>query len=568
MMMTVVPNTTRLEALEGLLINQLQRSGLSPEPLEVKCFLGELLIILIEYPNNSDLNIQKIEIFIDKILAAENLSQAYFVEIFYLVNGEYCQLEQSFTPSFFDLLSGQIFNKDTQIFWKKSKTLAKSWLLKLKNTTIINFKSHQLLWLLIGGSMGSFLMLSTVYILTRPCLFDNCQIISQAETIAQKPLNLLITSSADTALLKVKQNLSESVNLLRAVPWWSSYYSEASQLEQNYQQTISNITLILEAKDLEKQAILLYKKSPLPMSELQKIARLWQESLDKIKMINQDKYLGYITENLIQKYQEKIHSTAEQITSEKNAITSLKAAKEAAEIANKRQDSAQSLTDLQLVYATWKTAIKKIQNISPSTTVYDSSRPLLKTYLSYLVRAEKRKNQEENAVKVYEKAVNQAKLAETSETKNQWTKAVNSWEGAINYLQQIPQNTFKWNQSQPLLSAYPLSLNRAKNQLKKSIQNQKIQSELKAMCLEPQKICQYKITEELIKIQLDSHYLEQVWNLALQAKVEANLQIQVELLKHLSTFEYRLQNISKLTGKSVEVYNADGSLMTVYQGQQ
>ncbi|MEA5535338.1 hypothetical protein [Crocosphaera sp. XPORK-15E] len=567
-MMTVVPNTTRLEGLEALLINQLQRSGLSCDPLEVNCFLGELLIILVESPNNSDLNLQKIEDCINKVLASENLSQAYFVEIYYLVNGEYCQLEPPLNPSFFDLLFGQFVKKDTRLFLNKSQKLAKSWLLTLKNRTIINFKSHQLLWLLIGGSLGSFLLLSSAYILTRPCLFDTCQIISQAENIAQKPLTLLITSSADTELLKVKQDLIKSLNLLQKVPWWSSYYSEASLLEKQYKQTLTNLNLILEAKELEKQALSLYKNSPLPLSNLQEIQRLWQESLDKVNVINQDQYLDDIRENLTQKYQNNLNLIANKIASEKIGTTSLNAAKEAAKIANERQKSAQSLADLKLVYTTWKTGIKRIQDIPPSTTVYDSSRPLLKTYLSYLVRAEKRKNQEENAVKIYEKAVNQAKLAERSETQNQWSKAVNYWNGSINYLQKIPQNTFQWNQSQPLLSAYPLSLNRAKNQLKESIQNQKIESELKAMCLKPQKICQYKITERLIKIQLDSDYLEQLWNLALQAKAQANLQIQVELLNHLSTFEYRLQNMSKLTGKSIEVYNADGNLMTVYQGQQ
>ena len=88
------------------------------------------------------------------------------------------------------------------------------------------------------------------------------------------------------------------------------------------------------------------------------------------------------------------------------------------------------------------------------------------------------------------------------------------------------------------------------------------------MCKTKEPICNYDITEKIIRIRLESNYLEQLWMIALQAKAEGNLQTQVELLKHLSTFEKRLQTISNLTGKSIEVYNPQGKLMTVYHRRQ
>ena len=56
------------------------------------------------------------------------------------------------------------------------------------------------------------------------------------------------------------------------------------------------------------------------------------------------------------------------------------------------------------------------------------------------------------------------------------------------------------------------------------------------MCKTKEPICNYDITEKIIRIRLESNYLEQLWMIALQAKAEGNLQTQVELLKHLSTF--------------------------------
>ena len=46
--MNSIPETTRLTALEELLTKQLEKSGLSPVPLWVNCFLGEVLLILVE----------------------------------------------------------------------------------------------------------------------------------------------------------------------------------------------------------------------------------------------------------------------------------------------------------------------------------------------------------------------------------------------------------------------------------------------------------------------------------------------------------------------------------------
>ena len=88
------------------------------------------------------------------------------------------------------------------------------------------------------------------------------------------------------------------------------------------------------------------------------------------------------------------------------------------------------------------------------------------------------------------------------------------------------------------------------------------------MCNTEEPICKYEITEKIIKIKLESNYLEQLWMIALQANAEGNLQIQVELLKHISTFEYRLQTISNQTGKSIEVYNPQGKLMTAFSRRQ
>ena len=88
-----VPDTTRLTALEESLTKQLDKSGLSPVPLWVNCFLGEVLLIVVEFPDNYYLNLEKIQDFLYKTLKKEHLSQDYFVEIYYFIDGKYCSVE-------------------------------------------------------------------------------------------------------------------------------------------------------------------------------------------------------------------------------------------------------------------------------------------------------------------------------------------------------------------------------------------------------------------------------------------------------------------------------------------
>ncbi|MGK7955987.1 MAG: hypothetical protein AB4063_12170 [Crocosphaera sp.] len=567
-MINTIPKTTRLTALEELLTQQLQESRLSPVPLSVNCLLGEVLLILIEFPDNYYLKLEKIEAFLYKILKQENLDNAYFIEIYYLINGEYCFFELEPKPSFLEVLAWQIFDKDRRIFIKKYQELTLKWYQKFNRAISKNFKSNQLSWLMIGGSLGTVTIASIFYGLTRSCVFGECPEIYQAEQLYEKTENLLQDDISHADLNLAKTNLKSAIKLLNKIPFWSDYYSASSQLTNQYQQHLNNILLIKTARNYKNNAILLSKKSPLSIQKLEAVKKEWQAAIDTINLAQNNDFLESIEKKEHKQYFENVDFINNKIIVEKQAKKSLKQANQAGILAQSRENSADTLSDLQLVYSTWKTAIKRLQEIQSETTVYESSRILLKTYLSNKSQIEKRKKQETIALTMYEKANKYSEMAKKSETNNQWSQAVNYWSMAIIYIKKTPQNTFTWNKINPLISTYNLSLVQAENKLNKITTSNKISSELEIMCQMKEKICNYQMTDDLIKIKLEFDYLEQLWMIALQAKAQSNLQIQVELLNHLSTFEYRLQTMSNQIGKSIEVYNAQGNLMTVYHRQQ
>ncbi|EAZ93099.1 hypothetical protein [Crocosphaera chwakensis] len=563
-----IPNTTRLTTLEILLKKQLENTALLSVPFSINCFLGEVLLILVDCPHLNCVDLEKIEAFLYKILKQENLSHAYFIEIYYYINGEYCFVESNKQPSLLEILAWELFNKDRRIFIKQHRDLIFNWYQKFIDSLNHNFKSNQLSWFVISGSLGTLILLTIFYGLTRPCIFNGCPEIKQAQELSNQTDSLLNNNASNSDFNIARINLESAIKLLNSIPFWSDYYQESSHLKEKYKQKLNNILALNSARDQINKIISLYKNSSLSMEQLETAKQEMETELKKIEMINNNNFLDEIENKNYQNYLQIIDNINDQINLEKQAYKSLQQAEEAALLAQKRENTADQLSDLQLVYNTWVTAIKRLQEIQPNTRIYQSSRSLLKTYLSNQTSVQRRKKQETVAVRLYEKANNYANLAKKAEENNQWSQAVNYWNMAVVYIKKVPQNTFKGNQIQPFISSYNLALNQATNQLKQLTQSKTINAELDTMCTMKQKICDYQITEELIKMKLESQYLEQVWITALQAKAQGNLQIQVELLNHLSTFEHRLQKISNQTGKSIEVYNAQGNLMTVYHRQQ
>jgi hypothetical protein len=69
----------------------------------------------------------------------------------------------------------------------------------------------------------------------------------------------------------------------------------------------------------------------------------------------------------------------------------------------------------------------------------------------------------------------------------------------------------------------------------------------------------------MIKVKLTSSYLQQIWDLSIQAKLDGNIKEQAEILNHLSRLEQGFQIISNQAGIPLAVYSAKGNLMTTYR---
>jgi hypothetical protein len=92
-----------------------------------------------------------------------------------------------------------------------------------------------------------------------------------------------------------------------------------------------------------------------------------------------------------------------------------------------------------------------------------------------------------------------------------------------------------------------------------------IKNNLAKICSQENKACNYSLDKNMIKVKLTSSYLQQIWDLSIQAKLNANIKEQANILNHLARLEQSFQMISNQAKIPLTVYNSKGNLMTTYR---
>lgn len=416
----------------------------------------------------------------------------------------------------------------------------------------------------ISLSLGLVLALGGIYILTRPCLWGTCPNLTQAEQLRQNALNLVDLSASSQDIATAQAHFKQSSNLLQAIPVWSNYHEQATQLLAIDQQYSQNLDDLAQALAHATTAVSL-AKPPLTVEQWQTAGEAWERAIASLKKIPLNSPLRPYTEVKLKQYQGNLTALQQRIKAENQGNAYLKIAQKTAQIALVRQKAAHTLTDWQTVEKAWQDAIKNLEAIPANTLAAQETSNLLPIYTTQLTNAKTRRTQEEAATKFYRQALQYADLAQQAIKNQQWTATVNAWRNAITALKQIPLNTSFYNQAQTLISSYLLALNQAETNLKTASKLQNLRQDLETICKKPLKICDYQISQAIIKINLTESYVKQVWYTAEQAKARTSVPTQVSLLNHIAKLEKSLQTISNEAQKRVEVYNPEQNIIAIYE---
>lgn len=422
--------------------------------------------------------------------------------------------------------------------------------------------------ILAGAGVSAIVFFSSFYLLTRPCVLESCEAIPQAQQFAQASEAILSQPLSGQEILQAQKQLETSIELLESIPPWSRNHTEAQDLLQIYESRSNTLENVVEALQTAARAGYASQNPPLPVSQWQKSQELWRNAIAQLEAIPPESEFYDFAQGKLPTYNSNLASINARLNSEQQAVQSLQAAQQAIEIAEAREGTALSLSNWQLVDATWQTVLQRLEEIPQETTAYEKAQGLRERYTPKINAIQERKNRELFASNVYERGIQFAQVAKNSESMNSWGEAVINWRNALAHVEQIPAQTFYTNKTQTLREAYARSLAQAEANLNLVVSRQQAQADLNQICAGGNSICESRITNSTIQVYLSPSYMQQVTQTAVNAEARNDVEAKVDLYNNIQTLDQAFKAVSRNAGLPLEIYTPDGALVKTINSQQ
>ncbi|NET86630.1 MAG: hypothetical protein F6K45_00695 [Kamptonema sp. SIO1D9] len=418
--------------------------------------------------------------------------------------------------------------------------------------------------ILAGLGIGLVFFLTSLSFLNRPCVVGKCEVLGVAKQLADGSEEILQGPTSGQAILNAQKHLDRAIDILQAIPSWSRHHSEAANLLQVYQPRAENLDRLVLGLQAGAKTAYLTQNPPLPAAKWEEVQTGWREAIALLEEVSPESDFYDFARTKVEEYQENLAVINRRLQQEKEATVNLEAAKNAAEIAEVRQGVAQTLANWQLVYSTWQTVQERLAAIPQGTTVYEEAQQLQKLYSPKLAKARDRQTQEQFGDNTYNQGIRLGELAQEAERNGQWAVASERWRNGLAYIQQVPNNTFYHSKAQSLIPTYSAAYKNAQAQLRIALKLQQIKEDLERICSATSSICNYTITNNVVKVSLSSSYMQKLRQTAINAQTKGDYQTQVNLFNHVKSLEVALEAISNKSGTRVEVYTPDNVLIQTY----
>ncbi len=418
--------------------------------------------------------------------------------------------------------------------------------------------------ILTGAGISLTVFFASVYVLTRPCVLGECPEIGAAQELANESANTLQAPPSGKAILEAQQQLDKAIELLQSIPFWSKYRGEAQNYLQAYQEVSVGLEEVVNALQIAAKAAYQSQNTPLQEAQWQEAQRLWEEAIASLKQIPPQSAFYELAQSKIPLYETNLQTINQRLSEEKKAKVDLRVAEEAGRTAEARHGISQSLENWQLAQATWQTAVNKLKEIPKHTTSYEPAQEKLRAFLPRLAQARDYKMKEQVAANAYKQGMRLAELAKSAENIDQWSRASYNWRSALNYVKQVPEDTFYYYQAQPLIKSYSKSLEDAEKQLLTAMRVEQARGDLEKTCAGNPRVCFYTLNKNVVKVRLTPAYLSKINQNNEKIQSKEDYQAEVNLRNHVFTLGQALETISEESKTRVEVYKPDGSLATTY----
>lgn len=417
------------------------------------------------------------------------------------------------------------------------------------------------------GVMAGVLSLASIYALTRPCAIGSCSQLQNAQLLNQESIQIISQAKSAQELVIAQQKWQQATEQLKSIALWSSDRDKAENLLQTYSTQMSRLDLVLTALNKAAQATQKSQNPPHSVQEWRDILALWNEAIGKLRQVAPNSPVYPFVKQRLEQYQLNVAIVNQRIRTEQQADQQLIEAKQTAQVAEARTTNARTFENWQQVFNSWQAAVDALTTIPPTTMAYKEAQDLLLNYRPKLATARDRRAREQISANSYNQAVSLAALAQRLEQQGQWSQAVATWRQAAKSAEQVPSETFYYNQTQPLIDAYANTLKQAEANLKISLILQKARLDLNRTCSGTPRICNFTVANDGISVYLTPAYYNKVIRTAATANINGDYNTQVSLQDHIETLQAALVAISENANLPLALYDHRRQLVGTHTPQ-
>lgn len=516
-----------LQEIEGWLERSLQEEFPSIVPLKVHCAVRDnTFFISVHVIESSDLSPSIVLPAVEKKVMGSAISPDYLLETYFIVH-EKDRFESLYTSAIVPLVPASLALRKNRFFSLSPRFL--------------------------GFLVGVITSIVAIYAFSRPCLRGTCPELERARLLGDRAV-ASIESDANAA----RDDISRSLDILGDIPPWSSYHDTAVSLRDEYQQRARDLDRAIAILNRASKAVNGSRENLVSLDRWREIRRSWRDNLGALAKFPPESALYPFANRKIAEYQKNLAEVDRRIVREQQAEQALLNARESAEIAIAREKTAQNLADRQFVEKAWRESIDRLRAIPDDTGVAGEARRRSETYLARWTTAKAERDREARALDRWNRANDRARKAENAAMLQKWAESANYWQESLAILQEIPRDSPEYPRASASIARYQQALEQVRSY-------ERISKDLQQVCTKVTNICTYELGDKRIRVYLTESYARQVQTTALQAQERTDLKTQLDLMNHLSRIESAFQTISDSAARTVEVYNVDRVLLSVYE---
>ncbi|NJL47341.1 MAG: hypothetical protein HC929_07445 [Leptolyngbyaceae cyanobacterium SM2_5_2] len=403
------------------------------------------------------------------------------------------------------------------------------------------------------------------YALTRPCVVGSCDRLDQAEEFYGLAQATLTVNPKEDDLMAAQSDLQAAIDIVSPIPNWSSHHPTAQDNLDRYQDSITALNAILQAKDIANQAANLSQNPPHPVERWVNVHLLWQQAIDRLETIPADNPAFDYAQKKRHEYRENHSAIGRRIVAEEEAEANFSTAIQTGQLAQQRMETANSLAGWQLAAKEWQAAIKGLSLIPRGTMVYAEAQAQLQVYQQQLMRSTNQATLEEASARNYDQAVQAARAAAASEAKNQWSQAVSQWQQAVASAQQIPGDTILTTEGTRLLETYQPALTNAQNRLRTAVALQGLTTTLGEMCAQDVTPCTVQEDSSQVQVVLTSQYAEPLRQAITPPAADGTFGFANELSPTVKQLIEQIITFSHQVNRQVAIYDSRGGFVARYR---